>query len=869
MNDKHNKQKSPPKWALSFLNWYCSERFLEEIQGDLHERFHKMVDEKGLHIARRWYAVQVFRFLRPFRIKKLEEFDLPNFYPAMIKNYFKLSFRKLLRDKTYSLINIGGLSIGIGCFILISIYVQHQLSYDAYHEQAENIYRIEHNDWAAIPRATGPFLKESFPAIKEIVSFIKAPSIIKSGDRQYREEDGFLADSTVFDIFSYEFIYGDSQTALTSPKNIILTQSLAQKYFGDEDPIGKTLSIEFWGYNDFQVVGVIKDLPEQSHFRFQFLLPAHAFNLGIKDKEGNWRWGSHTTYVYALLQNGADYLAVQDELTKHMREHVLADDPNKDLHEFPLRPLRDIYLTSKAEKEIAPMSSKSYIYIFSTVGLLILIIAYINFMNMATARSMRHAKEVGLTKVLGAHKFQLVLRFLGEFLMLSLFALLLAFMGVKLVYPYFQEFTGLEMAISYLSFIPLLLGITIIISILSGAYPAFYLSRFQPAQVLKVSKIGYSKKSAATFLRRGLIVFQFAISMILLIASWVINDQLDFVQNKNLGLNKDQVVSLPISYEVEQNLAVLEEELLTHASIKYVASSSDVPGERIMIEYIEVEGVEKNDDNWVRLLLADVDFANTYGLELVEGRLPSKDFGMDNQNAWLLNETAVKRFGLTDPIGKQIKKYGRDGIVVGVVKDFHFASLHTEIEPLAIMTTPTDWHGIVSIQFGSAQTTEALSALQASWEKIFPGLELAYKFTDDTFAELYAAENRLQSIVSLFTKLGIVIACLGLFSLTAFAVSQRTKEIGIRKVLGASPLQVVLLLSKHFFLLIVIAFILAIPISLWLMKGWLESFAYQTSLSAWHFALAGLAVLVIAAIAISAQALKAAMLNPVDTLRYE
>ena len=797
----------------------------------------------------------------------------------MLRSYLKIALRNLWRHKEYSLINTISLGLGITCFILILLYVRHELGYDRYHSQADQIYRVELNEWASTPVGVGPFMKSTFPEVREAVRFFRANNkpIIRYADNVFSESGFLFADSSVFNVFDFTLLEGDPATALSEPNSLIISEEMARKYFPDpqaksgyQHSLGKMVTIEITqGPKEYKVTGVFQNVPQQSHFNFDFLA---SFNsLDFPEDNLRIQWQISIVYTYLLLQPGTNLTALQENTAAMFDQRREAEAGTFRVF---LQPLTRIHLYSHAEKELSPNSSITYIYIFSSIALFVLMIACVNFMNLATARSVRRAKEVGIRKVLGAFRRQLIMQFIGEALLITLIATVLAGVAIEILLPLFRSLSALPLEAHYLgaqSILPFLLGIVVLVTLLAGGYPAFYLSRYQPVSVLKGRPHRDSSRFGFNLIRRGLVVFQFIISIVLIIGTVIIYRQLDHLRVMDLGMNPEQVLVMPVSSEVRNNYSALKSELLKQTAVANVTASFGIPSERIIVELLRPEAAEK-EEFALRVMPVDYDFAQTYGLQFLAGRGFSRDFLSDSTNAFILNEKAVALFGWQTALGKRIEfpALKESGEVVGVVKDFNFASLHSEVEPLAIeLTHLMRLLNYVSLRFPAGSVDQVLPAVQSVWKALYPTLAFEYFFLDDNFAKLYASESKLQQIVGYFTALAILIACLGLFGLASFTVAQRTKEIGIRKVLGASIANLLMLLLKEFALLVIVANLIAWPLAWYGMNAWLGDFAYRVDIGWWVFALAGGVALLTALLTVSWQAVRTALANPVQALRYE
>ena len=802
----------------------------------------------------------------------------------MFKNYLKIAVRNLLRHKAYSLINILGLAVGMACCILIMLYVQDELSYDRYHEKADRIYRVVEEGQVAgktsnavvTPAPMGPALVNDYPEVINVVRFFSMMDeklLITHEDRRFQEERFLYADGSAFEVFTFPLLKGNPRTALKAPYTVVLTEEMAAKYFGGEDPLDQTLTIDG---KDYKVTGVLENIPSNSHFHFDFL--ASFTTLKEEDTQGHQlgSWMNHSFYTYLLLAERASPTELEQQLPAFMNRHMGEQLRRAGVSFTPhLQPLTRIHLHSHLEYELEPNSDIRYTYIFSAIAFFILLIACINFVNLSTARSAHRAKEAGMRKVIGAHRLQLIKQFLGESALLSFISLLLAMAFVELVLPAFNSLSGKELTLAYddqMVVLAGLVGIALLVGVISGTYPAFFLSAFQPAAVLK-GTLSIGMRGAR--FRKLLVIAQFAISILLIVATGVVQNQLDYIRTRRLGFDKEQVVVVSLLEEAKQKYEVIKSELSQIPGVLRATAAQSVPG-GFTPQWL-IRAAESDAENIpMYMLFVDHDFIETLGIELAEGRNFSREYATDATRAFILNQAAVKKLGWNSTAGKELEWLWlgdqthvlKKGPVVGVVKDFHFRSLHHEIEPVVIHIAP-GYFSCIAVRIRPGDVAGTLNDIEAKWRKLFPDHPLEYSFLDEDIAALYPSENKLGRIVGYFSLLAIFIACLGLLGLASFATEQRTKEIGIRKVLGASVSSIVLLLSKEFTGLVILANLIAWPVAYFAMKDWLEDFAYRIDVGIGTFVLGGVLALVIALLTVSSQAIKAALANPVDALRYE
>jgi putative ABC transport system permease protein len=799
----------------------------------------------------------------------------------MLKNYAKIALRNLLRHKGYTFINVAGLAVGIACCLLILLYVQHEFSYDRFHEKADRIYRVTTdftiggNEMRVASTMTplAPALRAEFPEVREAVRIgqFKNELLVSQGNQQFYEELFFFADSTLFDLFSFPLLHGDPATALATPRSVVLSEPMAQKYFGGENPIGKMLTVER-GY-ELTVTGVLNDIPSASHLKPDFI----ATLLDAKEIIGTdlEDWGHISElYTYVSLSDAARPEALEAKLPalldKYAGEVTSSLQPSS-IFTLHLQPLTRVHLYStEFGNNVEGGGDAKYLYVFISIALLILLIACINFMNLATARSMERVKEVGMRKVLGAHRTQLARQFLSESVLLALMALLVALALVELLLPVFNHLTERELATNYAHnpvLLLSLLGTILFVGAVAGSYPAFFLSGFRPVEVLR----GRAKGGrAAIRLRQALVVLQFSISIALMISAGIMSAQMDFFREQDMGFDEEQVVVVPLRDPgVQDRYEAIKQAFSGVSGVRAVAASSSTPGKNTAtIHSYRPEGAP--DDQMIGLyeFFIDSDVLNTLGMELAEGRNFSASMPTDTA-ALLLNETAVKRFGWKDPVGKMLSRGdGPPSQVVGVVRDFNYISLDAEIPPLVMRIDPSRFSHL-SVRLTPGETNTTLARLGQAWEKLAPGEPFDLTFIDQDYEYQYRTVNRLTYTIRTFTFLAILVACLGMFGLATFSVEQRTKEIGIRKVLGASVPGVVILLSKDFLKLVAVAFVVAAPAGYFVMRRWLEDFAYHIEVGPSIFAVAGGVTFALALGTVAYQAVKAALTDPVRSLKYE
>jgi len=799
----------------------------------------------------------------------------------VLKNYLKSALRNIKKHKGYAFINIAGLAIGMTCCILIVMYIATELSYDRYHENADRIFRLGFDanvggsqvvsPISNVPSA--PVLIQEYPEVLDAVRFrTVSRTSVEYEDKQFYENDILYADNSIFSVFTFPMTKGDPKTALETAYSAVLTEDTAKRYFGDEDPIGKTLTLN--NESNFVITGVMKDVPPNSHFTFDMLCSYET--LYDRNREIMEEWFNFRDYTYLLLSEGFDYRDLENKfpalIEKYMGSMLKALGGEI---EFFLQPLTSIHLHSNLENEISPNSSIIYIYIFGAVALFILCIACINFMNLATARSSTRAKEVGLRKVVGAERRELIRQFLGESLLYSFLSLMIALLLSRLALPFVSSLSGQDLSMNFAHvswLIPGLLGLALFVGFLAGSYPALFLSAFRPSQVLKGNlKAG----SAHSRLRSILVVSQFIISICLIIGTGIILSQIEFMKNKSLGFDKEDVLVAEImDRNVRQSLDSIKAEIQRVPGVVSVSSASLVPGQEPSVQPFIPEGFTEKQSQLMEIFWVDHDYFPTLGMEIVKGRNFSLEFGTDSSSAVIINQTAARRYGWENPVGKTIRAPSDEIMkwetytVVGVVKDFHRTSLHSVIAPQIIGNDPGRFDEL-AIRISPENSEATLNLLREKWKGIDPKRPFDFFFLDGMLDSQYGAEERLSDILSAFSVFAIFIACLGLFGMASFAAEQRTKEIGIRKVLGASVPGVVALLSRDFLKLIAVANLIAWPLAYFGMNRWLQNFAYKTGIDVWIFIFTGVIAIGIALATISYQSIKAALLNPVDAIKYE
>lgn len=814
-----------------------------------------------------------------------------NVLTYMFQNYLKVALRNLTKHKGYSFINIVGLAIGVACFVLIMLYVQDERSFDRYHSNADQTYRIVEIIEGAEESASQPFpvaetLKNDYDdLVASTARFfnLQAPSVTLSYEppgaepRRFNEPRFFFTDSTVFDVFDFVLVRGNPATVLAEPNTILLTESMVEKYFGAEDPIGKTIQFSGQFNINFEVVGVLQDTPKNSHFEFDFLASMatmDAFSPNGRFQGTNWYWNPVWTYI--TLAPNADPATLEAQFPGFVEQYF--PEQIKSQVRLYLQPLTDIHLHSRLDFEIRPNSDAAYVYIFSAIAFFVLLIACINFMNLTTARSAKRAREVGMRKVMGAVHGQLIRQFLGESTLLAVLGVLVAIPMIYGALPVLNAFSGKALAFDPVSNVLLvfgLLALAFLIGGLSGLYPAFFLAAFRPAQVLK-GTIKVGSADAATWFRKGLVVTQFTISIVLIVGTVIAFQQLDYLRNKKLGFDKEQVVFIPTQLtNFTQQYRAFKSEALQHTNIRSLTVVEDVIGKKYQTETYQPEG-RTDPQQFPRLTVHD-DFIETFGLTMAAGRGFSEAFPADSSESILINESMVQTLdwgSAEEAIGKRIQLRNQNRRVVGVVQDYHYASLHQAIGPFVIERyfNPGQFSFFgryAAVRIAPNDVSGTLAYLEGLWNRMVPNRAFEYFFLDDDLDALYKAEMTLGNVATAFSFLAIFVACLGLFGMASYTTEQRTKEIGVRKVMGATVPSIVMLLSQESVKLVGVAFVIACPVAFFAINTWLQSFAFQTSLGVVPFVIAGALVLAIAWLTVSLQTVKAALVNPAQSLQYE
>ncbi len=804
----------------------------------------------------------------------------------MFKNYFKIAVRNLQKNKIFSFVNIAGLAIGVACFILIGLFVEDELTYDSYNVNADRIYRVNAHykigdnrfNLANSPVPLANVLSSEYPEIQKAVRILQSQNIyVKKGDEFIKEEKFFYADSSLFDIFTINFVKGNPKTALTQPNSVVITTKTAEKYFSTKNPVGERITLS--NKQDYLITGVVKPVPQNSHFEFDFIA---SYNSLPESKETNW-FGKFV-HTYILTNSGVTAKELNNKIYSVTEKHIgpiIKAAFGLSYKEFLSRgndfsfvfvPLREIHLYSNVFNEFKETGDINTVYLFSAVAIFILLIACINFVNLSTAKSTKRANEIGIRKALGSNKLQLVKQFLTESVLLCFIAVLLAIVVVEFVLPSFNQLTGKHLSLNLIGnvyTVPSMLIFIILLGIVAGLYPALLLASFKPVSVLK-SKVSVNNNNG--LLRKGLVVFQFATSIILFIGTFIIYNQMQYIKNKNLGFNKDQVLIIKNIDDLGKKQFAFADAVKENSNVLNASLSQGLPEHSLSANIFRKAGSTDENETLITIPV-DYNFLNTYRIKMKGGRFFNKDITTDSSGI-ILNEAAVKKLNYTEPLNSKLLYNLGEGKdlslnVIGVVDDFHLQPLKDEIRPAAFVLLNEPEASFLSVKISTHNISETIKYLSDKWKEFGQIKPMEYSFFDEYFADVYKSEIQSEKVFTIFAILAVLIACLGLFGLAAFTAEQRTKEIGIRKVLGANVTNIISMLSKEFLILVLLANLIAWPAAYYIMNKWLGDFAYKTEIDLNVFLLAGLVVLLIALLTVSYQAIKAALANPVKSLRYE
>lgn len=801
----------------------------------------------------------------------------------MIRNYLKIALRNFVQQKYYSLINTLGLALGIAACILILLFVKDEISYEHGFSNHQQIYRLVEDfpmgthlsQSATVPFPTKKTLMTDFPEVTNATLIFRPSSwgqsaVLKLDDEEYFEDDFIFAEHEFLEIYQFKFKKGDPAKALAGPNELLLTETAAKKYFGDEDPLGKRINLN--SFVDLEVIGVIEDLPPNTHLQFDMIGSFETFKSFFANNptffDTQWTWVA--AWMYFTVENESDAEKIRQGLPKFIKAHFpqnLSDAGVK----LRMQKVDDVHLTSHLELEFKQNGNIEHVYLFSFIAVLILLIAIINFMNLSTARASKRGKEVGLRKVLGAHKRMLVSQFMGEAIITSMLALAISVVLIYIARPWFNELTGKQIEFNFFENFPLvaiLLGIAVTVGLLAGSYPALVLSSFRPTEVLKgKAAVGGSKN----FLRKALVVSQFVISISLIICIGIVAKQLHYIHNKDMGFNKEQIVMIDFGFNQANQYGAFKSEVSKISGIEAVSQlGGSIPGQEEVIENAFVQtGAPAEQQQWFSLMFAGHDFEKVLNIEFIEGHSFKVGNSIDSAG-FILNESAAKALGWgTDVVGRRLTQITgpnqAEGTVIGLVKDFHYQPLYVPIKPLVMQLGGN----VLSVKVRSNDLKQTVSMIQDEWEKQFEATPFRYSFMDENFDQLYAKEDKFGKTIQYFSVMAVFIACLGLLGLSSYATESRKKEIGVRKVNGASTFELVTLLIKDFSSLVLIAFVISVPVSYYFGSQWLDNFAYRTDIGILVFVVSGVVALVLAVITVSYHTFKAARANPVQSLRYE
>ncbi len=848
----------PPRLAARLLRLFLNREKAILLEGDFEEIFRDKVSEKGKISAYFWYWGQVLLSLPSVLFFSIY------WSLNMFGNYFKVAFRIIKRNKIYSFLSTLSLTVGMAIFLLIILYNQYELSYDSHNEHADRIFRIAVDleglyIQADTPAVLAPTIVEEIPEVASVVRLRRRNAIVANQMNKFIENSLFSSDPNIFDIFTFQLIHGEKESAMLNPKSIVLSEKMADKYFGEKNPIGKTLSVN--NSADYYVSGVFKDFPKNSHLNIEFIIPKTEYFLN---------WSSSNVYTYCMLNEKADPKTAETKINDLIEKRINTGGEKTKISRFILQPLQSIHLHSDLMNELSSNSKVEYLYIISVIAIIILIISCINYINLAVGRSFSRIREVALREVLGAKRRQIILQFFSESIILSILSMAIAVLIARVVTPGLNSFAGTDISFELFnnkSILTVLL-LTVSVCLFGGGYPAIYMSAFRKS-IIQKNALKSGRKN--NFVRNVLVVFQFTISIALIISILVIESQMNFIKNKDMGFDKNGIVILRIRGEnARNNFNIIKTELLKHPDILYASRSTELP--------VNVNGAQKmripagvpvpeNRPLFYRVG-TDFDFLNVYNIKLVNGRSFSKDFPSDLNGALIFNEAAVKYTGWDTPLGKEYEVNGDKLPVIGEVKDFNIHSLHTSIKPFYFYFSPNSG-SYLSVKISDSNKTETIAYIENVMKTYSPDFSFEYRYLSEIIDDLYLTEQKMESVFRLSAILAIIIACTGLLGLSLYTVEQSKKEIGIRKVMGASIFNIVLWLSKDFTKWILLANIFAWPIGYFAMDKWLDSFTYKVDSGFILYISAGCITLMIALLTIFIQTIKAAGANPVESIRYE
>ena len=881
-----NTSLKPPSWAIRFLNSFCNDHLADAVLGDMFELYRRRRKKMGKQRADLLFIFGVFQFMQPFAMRKRSASNHVNSID-MLQNYLKIAWRNMARQRMYTTIKIGGFAIGIATCLVIGLFIRHELSYDSHIRGAANVYRIYNHftgpdggKGTAFPAPFASILKTDYADVEKVARLIPykwfnaGSNLVRRDDKLENifEERFAYADPDLLNILEIPIIMGSPKDALSKPNSIVISRTKAEKYFGSDDPIGKTIILNDDKNQLLTIGGVMEDFPRTSHLQFDFLITLAGKEFW-QGEQTSWCCWNYNTYV--KLRPRADATAFEKKMDSVKKSYVeiLRKEGNTSASEtdkylfFRMQPVRDIHLYSADIDDYVPRGDFRYVWLFGAIACFILALACINFINLSTARSANRAREVGLRKVVGSKRSLLVRQFLTESVIFSVVSFVIALFIASLGLPYFNALSGRTIALPWSEwwFFPSLGVAALMIGVIAGVYPSFYLSSFKPIDVLKGAVSRGARNSA---LRGAMVVFQFTTSIVLIIGTFIIYRQMDFILTARLGYEKDQVIMLEGTNTLGAQQQSLKDELLRQSGIRSVTAS----------DYFPVEGTKRDqnmfwregrsqEEKWIgaQRWSVDEDYIPTLGMKLVAGRNFSKEVASDSQ-AVIINQAMAKAFGFTKPLGERIVNW-QPWTVIGLVEDFHFENMKGEIGPLCF--TRGDRGNIMAIKITSKRMTDMLDAVGGVWKRIMPHQPIRYKFLDESYAKMYDDVQRMGKVFASFAILAIIVACLGLFALSAFMVEQRNKEISIRLVLGASLKSIFGLLTGNFIKLVLISFVVAVPIGWYMMDKWLEDYKYKTQITWDVFVIAGMSALLIALLTVSYQSMSAALTNPSKNLRTE
>ncbi|WP_268034853.1 ABC transporter permease [Algoriphagus sp. PAP.12] len=871
-----NQSKGPPEFFISFFRWFCDPEIHQFIEGDLFELYDQRLEEKGKRKADLLFMKDVLFLFRPGIIGRKKNHYQTNFID-MFRNNFKIARRTLWKNKPSTIINMLGLTVGMTSCLMIALFVLHEVSFDKFQPNADRIARVvmEYSmgkdggsqKGTFTSTKVAPVFSRTFPEIEKAVRMNDASAILQLNNQPVLESNFLYADSTFFDAFYYEMLDGNPKTALNGPNKLVLTESMAQKYFGDQDPIGQGL--EVGEEKDlFTVTAVIKDYPKNSQFYFDFL--ASFSTMGANQEETYWN-ANYTTYF--LLTNKDAFYTLDEKIHPFMLKESEEMGASVDFH---LEHFKDVHLFSPYS-DMVPNTSISYLYMLGAIAFLILIIVCSTYINLSTAKSVERAKEVGIRKVSGADQGQLFWQFIGESTLLTFLSLITSIALTYLLLPNFNSLIGKNLSVSELiqpTFLAFAIGLTLIISLVAGSYPALILSKFQPISILKGV---FKNTNTAKWLQQSLTVFQFGISVFLIIATLVISGQLNFIQNRDLGYDRDQIIALSIGWNKDnKQISTFKKELKSHSQIINVSRTANSPVNIQSGYSMNLPTRPENEYISVNANPVDDEFIKVTGLELIAGQdftesmihMTENEEWEDNEFNYILTENAAAKLGWSpdEAIGKRMI-LNEEGTVLGVVKNFHFQSLRNDLNPLVLFTS--SWGSKLLVKINGENLPETLAYIEEVWGKFMPDRPFSYAFLDEDYNRMYQSEMQLGKVMNIFASMAIVLACLGLFGLSSYMIQQRLKEVSIRKVLGASTWQVLQMLSGNFVKLVILSIVVATPVAYWVMDQWLDDFAYHISVPIWALAVAMVATIGIAFTTAGIHGLKAAWSNPVKNLKSE